>query len=335
MDRFQELQKIIFLNLTDDSRLTLSAKRQIAIFIRILEQEPNIGFDTTSALLFGFLNNEEFIEKGVCPLTRKEIDKAIKISRYEASRDTAHETTLLNRVTKLPLGKLFGSRIDLKDLAISFLTYASDAPYFAFSYERKKTLYEYLDIPNHYYLNVYNLRNDLEKIGMSIDNFIVNLSRLRTSLWIPDSKIITLQFTRLIEKIEAGLPDSLFHLDGENLENLIMELFDKAGYGVARIGRGIYEGDGGVDIVAYSQDTLAGDLRLAIQCKATKNRIEPRAIREFNTSLQNFNSHKGIFVTTSDFTSGVRNEVTSSRYPIELMDYVKLSNKIRGTIVKS
>jgi len=335
MNRFQEQQRQIFSKLANDSRLTLSAKRQIKIFVNLLEQESGIGFDTTSALLYGFLRNDEFTQQDVCPLSLKQIIKAKEISRYEATRDTAHETALLGRVARLPLEKLFGSRIDLKDLAVSFLTYASDEPYFAYSYERNEKLYEYLDIPKCYYLNVYNLRNDLEDVGMSIDDFIVNLSRLRTNLWIPDYRFITMEFHRLIEEIEPKLPDALFQLTGENLENLIMDLFDRAGYGVARIGRSTFEGDGGIDVIAYSQDRLAGDLRVAIQCKATKNRIEPKAIREFNTSLQNFRSHKGVFVTTSDFTSGVGNELSKSGYPIELMDYVKLSNKIRGAIVKS
>ena len=335
MDRYQEQQKQTFSSLLNNRRLALSAKRQIEIFTRILEQEPGIGFDTTSALLYGFLKNKEFTQKDVCPLSSKQLIKAKEISRYEATRDTAHKTALLNRVSRLPLAEILGSRIDLKDIAVSFLTYASDEPYFAYSYERNKRLYEYLDVPDHYYLNVYNLRHDLNEIGMSIDDFIVNLSRLKTSLWIPDYRFITIEFRRLIEVIEPNLPEALFHLNGEDLECLIMDLFDRAGYGVARIGRNTYEKDGGIDIIAYSHDSLAGDLRLAIQCKATKNRIETRAIREFNTSLQNFNSHKGVFVTTSDFTSSANDEVCKSGYPIELMDYVKLSNRIRSTVIKS
>ncbi len=335
MDKFQEQQRQIFLKLADDSRLTSSAKRQIKLFVNILEQEPGIGFDTTSALLYGFLRNDEFTQQDVCPLTLKQKEVAKKISRNEARRDTAHETALLARVSRLPLENLFGSRIDLKDLAVSFLTYASDEPYFAYSYERNKKLYEYLDIPKCYYLNVYNLRHDFKRVGMSIDDFIVNLSRLRTKLWVPDSKFITIEFHRLIEVIKPKLPDALLHLTGENLENLVMELFEGEGYRVARVGRSIFEGDGGIDVIAYSQAPLAGDLRVAIQCKATKNKIEPGVIRAFNTSLQNLRSHKGVFVTTSHFTSGVSEEVSKSGYPIELMDYVKLSNRIRRAVIKS
>ena len=334
MDRFQERQERIFKRLLEDRRLTVSAKRQIETFIRILEQEQVIGFDTTSALLYGFVCNEEFTQKEICPLSSAQLIKAKEFSRYEAARETAHETALLNRVSRLPLSEILGSRIDLKDIALSFLTYASDEPYFAYSYERNKRLYEYLDIPKRFYLNVYNLRYDLKEIGISIDDFIVNLSRLKTSLWIPEYHFISIEFNRLIEVIEPNLPHALFQLNGEGLESLIMDLFDRAGYRVARIGRTTFERDGGIDIIACSHVSMAGDLRLAIQCKATKNRIETRAIREFNTSLQNFRSHKGVFVTTSDFTSSVSDEVIRSGYPIELMDYVKLSNKIRGAVIK-
>ncbi len=335
MDRFQEEQRQIFSAMLDDNRLTLSAKRQIEIFIRVLEQEPGIGFDTTSALLYGFLKNEEFTQKDICPFTVEQLDKARGFSRYESTRDTAHETALLKKVSRLSLADFFGARLDLKDIAVSFLTYASDEPYFAYSYERNKSLYEYLDIPRSHYLNVYNLRNDLDEIGITLDDFIANLSRMKSNLWVPENQIITLEFHRLIELVEPRLPESLHHLNGEELEHLIMDLFDRAGYGVARIGRSTFESDGGVDVIAYSQDALAGDLRFAIQCKATKNRIETRAIREFNTSLQNFNSHKGVFVTTSDFTKNAQEEVCVSGYPIELMDYVKLTNKIRSAVIKS
>ncbi|MFA7241317.1 MAG: DUF2034 domain-containing protein [Sulfuricellaceae bacterium] len=335
MDRFQEKQTQIFVSLLNDPRLTLSAQRQIQIFLDILNQEPGIGFDTTSALLYGFLKNNEFTRQDICPLFSRQLKEAENISRYEATRNTAHEDILLKRVSRLPLAKLLGPKLDLADLAISFLTYASDEPYFAYSYERNKKLYEYLDIPQHYYLNVYNLRNDLSSIGMSIDDFIINLSRLRTSLYIPEYRFITIEYRRLVETILPNLPEALFCLNGEELEHLMMELFDRAGYGVAKIGRCTYEKDGGVDIIAYRKDSFAGELRLAVQCKATKNRIETRVIREFNTSLQDFKSHKGVFVTTSDFTSDANVAVKKCAYPIELMDYVKLTNRIRGTVIKN
>ena len=127
----------------------------------------------------------------------------------------------------------------------------------------------------------------------------------------------------------------MFHLSGGDLEDLAMELFQRVGYRVVRIGRSTYEADGGVDIIAYSQDSIAGDLRLAVQCKATRTRIEPGVIREFDTSLRNFKAHKGVFITTSNFTSGVVNEVQRCGYPIELMDYAKLTNRIRRAVVKS
>lgn len=153
-------------------------------------------------------------------------------------------------------------------------------------------------------------------------------------MWIPDGKLVTVEFRRILDVVGNALPDSLLELSGENLEHLAMDLFERAGYRVVRVGRHTFDGDGGVDVIAYSTDPLAGDLRLAIQCKATKNKIQPRAIREFNTSLQNFKSHKGVFITTSEFTSGVDDEMRKYAYPIALMDYVQLSNRIRGTILK-
>ena len=70
MDRFQEEQQQVFSALENDSRLTASAKAQVALFQTILGQEPNISFDTTSALLYGFLRNEAFTERDSYPVYR-------------------------------------------------------------------------------------------------------------------------------------------------------------------------------------------------------------------------------------------------------------------------
>lgn len=113
-----------------------------------------------------------------------------------------------------------------------------------------------------------------------------------------------------------------------------MDYFDRAGFLVLRVGK-LNAPDGGIDIIAYTKQSPIGDIRVGVQCKATRNRIEPRLLREFNTALHNHRMHKGIFVATAGFTEPSRSEVEAMGYPMDLMDYVKLTNQIRTLVEKA
>ena len=126
-----------------DGRLAESAKRQVKIFLRLLAEDDTLGFDNTSALLYGFLHNEEFTAADMCPLTQKQIGNAKEVCRFEARRETARETVLLERVVRLPLANILGDTFDLRDLAISLLTYASEEPHYAYLRQRSARLHKY------------------------------------------------------------------------------------------------------------------------------------------------------------------------------------------------
>jgi len=89
-------------------------------------------------------------------------------------------------------------------------------------------------------------------------------------------------------------------------EGLVVNLLVAMGYGgsVTDAGRAIgRSGDGGIDGV-IDQDALGLD-RVYIQAKryADGNNVGPGAIRDFFGSLDRFKASKGLFVTTSSFTS--------------------------------
>lgn len=89
-------------------------------------------------------------------------------------------------------------------------------------------------------------------------------------------------------------------------EGLVVNLLVAMGYGgsVTDAGRAIgRSGDGGIDGV-IDQDALGLD-RVYIQAKryAEGNNVGPGAIRDFFGSLDRFKASKGLFVTTSGFTS--------------------------------
>ncbi|MBK7222600.1 MAG: restriction endonuclease [Saprospiraceae bacterium] len=269
------------------------------------------------------------------PFNKIEIKKSIEYFRQEAMINRAREFTLVKRISNLPLSGIFGNKIDLKDLAVSFLTYASAEKLGTFKLDRVKKIYEYLNIPEQYYLNVYDLFYGLKNLDISYEDLIINLSRLRLNLSIPSgTSSISVLYSNIFDKVYDKLPYSLNKLTGEQLEDFVMGVYDKAGFNVLRIGRNSFIPDGGIDIIAYTKRPLEGDIKYVIQCKAWKEKIDVSLIRSFNTSLLNYNANKGIYIAKNGFTKDSIEETVSLQYKIELMDYIKLSNQLRTIIEK-
>jgi restriction system protein len=102
----------------------------------------------------------------------------------------------------------------------------------------------------------------------------------------------------ILSKIVAGPP--------EFFEKVVIKLLTGMGYGgsVSDAGRALgRSGDGGVDGV-IDEDALGLD-RIYVQAKRYKdgNPVGPGAIRDFFGALDQFKANKGLFVTTSAFTS--------------------------------
>lgn len=102
----------------------------------------------------------------------------------------------------------------------------------------------------------------------------------------------------MLEKILAA-PPAFF-------EQVVVNLVTAMGYGgsVADAGQALGQsGDGGVDGV-INEDTLGLD-RIYVQAKRYKdgNVVGPGAIRDFFGALDQFKAGKGLFVTTSTFSS--------------------------------
>lgn len=106
-------------------------------------------------------------------------------------------------------------------------------------------------------------------------------------------------------------------------ERLIVQLLMAMGFGGsnAEAGKAIGKsGDDGVDGVV-DQDALGLD-RVYVQAKRYKldNSVGPAAIREFSGSLELHKASKGIFVTTSSFTSSAKDTAERLGKRIVLVD---------------
>ncbi len=133
-------------------------------------------------------------------------------------------------------------------------------------------------------------------------------------------------------RIEAALAEELLDrvraMPPDFFERLIVNLLLAMGYGgsaaeaVRALGR---SGDDGVDGV-IDQDALGLD-RVYIQAKryAAGNSVGPGAIRDFFGSLDRHKAAKGLFVTTSGFTSSARETADYLSKRIVLIDGEQLT----------
>lgn len=124
----------------------------------------------------------------------------------------------------------------------------------------------------------------------------------------------------LLDRIMAEPPDFF--------ERLIVSLLIRMGYGgsTANAGRALgRSGDGGVDGV-IDQDALGLD-RVYVQAKryANGNNISSGAIRDFFGSLDRHKAAKGLFVTTSSFSSAARETAEFLSKRIVLIDGEQLT----------
>lgn len=125
----------------------------------------------------------------------------------------------------------------------------------------------------------------------------------------------------LLEKVMAGTP-AFF-------ESVVVRLLIAMGYGgsVNDLDRALVgkSGDGGIDGV-IDQDPLGLD-RIYVQAKryADGNNVGAGSIRDFFGSLDRFKANKGLFVTTSTFSSSARETAELLSKRIVLIDGSQLA----------
>jgi HJR/Mrr/RecB family endonuclease len=127
-------------------------------------------------------------------------------------------------------------------------------------------------------------------------------------------------------------PDALTDLSPNNFEQLVGAIYRNLGFSVEHLGAWNQE-DGGVDIVAVSKSAAGTEIRLAIQCKTSKNSVSAKPIRELAGVLEAFRAHQGVVATTSRFTSAAETEAFGSLWKISLQDRDKLFKKMVEILV--
>lgn len=121
--------------------------------------------------------------------------------------------------------------------------------------------------------------------------------------------------------VEGDVLKSALALSPTGFEDLVIELLERMGYGKAgSVERTSATGDAGIDGI-ISQDPLGLD-RIYVQAKryAEDRAIDRPRIHEFAGALLGKQGDRGVFITTSRFTSGARDEAERINARIELID---------------
>ena len=114
----------------------------------------------------------------------------------------------------------------------------------------------------------------------------------------PD-ELMSLSYHQLNQKIVDELLNSIGGVSPDRFEQLVVDLLVKMGYGQGEaVGR---SGDGGIDGV-INQDEL-GLEKVYVQAKRWANQVGEPEIRNFSGSLDPYGATKGVFITTSTFSS--------------------------------
>ena len=109
-------------------------------------------------------------------------------------------------------------------------------------------------------------------------------------------------FLKLNARLSEELLESVKSISPNIFESLVVRLLERMGYGEGSVvGQ---SGDGGIDGV-INQDPL-GLEKVYIQAKRWQNQVGEPEIRNFSGSLEAKGANKGVFITTSTFSSTAR-----------------------------
>lgn len=128
-----------------------------------------------------------------------------------------------------------------------------------------------------------------------------------------------LQSNESIQEVRSYLTakyDARFYIHPKVFEDVVGSVFKSLGYQTLVTG---YSNDGGIDIILNG----SSDLSIGIQVKRYRNKITVENIRAFAGALILNGHQKGLYITTSDYQSGVIDTVKrfkNKTIPIELVN---------------
>ena len=136
-------------------------------------------------------------------------------------------------------------------------------------------------------------------------------------------------FDSIENDLVEDLLDKVLHQSPAFFERLVVDLLGRMGYGSSFEDSAEvtpYSHDGGIDGI-IKEDKLGLD-KVYIQAKRYNktNNVQKPDIQKFVGALDENNADKGVFITSSDFTEGVRKYVEKSSKKIVLINGLTLVN---------
>jgi len=130
----------------------------------------------------------------------------------------------------------------------------------------------------------------------------------------------------LNQNLAAELVERMSGMDSRRFELLVLDVLVAMGYGGSReeaavVGKGV--NDGGIDGL-INEDRLGLD-RIYVQAKRWQNAVGRPEIQNFVGALAGNHAHKGVFITTSEFSSGARDYVKNLPQRVILIDGQRLA----------
>jgi len=130
----------------------------------------------------------------------------------------------------------------------------------------------------------------------------------------------------LRQDLASELLERMHSMDSRRFELLVLDVLLAMGYGgsraeAAEVGKG--SSDGGIDGL-INEDRLGLD-RIYVQAKRWENPVGRPEIQHFVGALAGQHAHKGIFITTSEFSSNAREYVKNLPQRVILIDGQRLA----------
>ena len=107
---------------------------------------------------------------------------------------------------------------------------------------------------------------------------------------------------KMNDELVVELLEGVRDISSDSFERLVVRLLERMGYGEGEVVGG--SGDEGIDGI-INQDPL-GLEKVYIQAKRWRNQVGEPEIRNFSGSLEAKGANKGVFITTSTFSSTAR-----------------------------
>lgn len=174
------------------------------------------------------------------------------------------------------------------------------------------------------YLNRYPEHKEwLEGSNNSEGQIVVPIAT--ASPLMPEEQMASLSDT-LKKNLVSDLIETMRAMSPRGFERLVLDVLVAMGYGgsraeAAEIGSGI--GDGGIDGL-INEDRLGLD-RIYVQAKRWQNTVNSPEVHSFVGALSGKHAQKGVFITTSEFSSGAREYVKNLPQRIILIDGQRLA----------